>query len=102
MILESSSKQQKMEDFFSEKYKGLRIALNKLAFDKLIAKLESIRDLKIENNIKANQEFNRYPDEWEFKYNSNEESELLFGNFWYNPQTNTTKMFHPQLVQLQF
>ncbi|MDC3089358.1 peptidase domain-containing ABC transporter, partial [Prochlorococcus sp. AH-716-N03] len=55
------------------------IALNKLAFEKLISKIEEIKDFKEEIKLKLNQEVNSLKNEWEFQFKTNEESELLFG-----------------------
>ena len=62
-----------------QKFNNLEIALNKLAFIKLLSKIDEIKNFKEDKKLKLNQENKSFKNEWEFQFKTNEESELLFG-----------------------
>ena len=79
VLVNKSTKEIKSEESQIQKLNNLEIALNKLAFEKLISKIEEIKDFKEDKKLNLNQENKSFKNEWEFQFKTNEESELLFG-----------------------
>ena len=79
VVINNSVTKTKSEECLTKTFNNLEVALNKLAFKKLISNIEELKNLKEDKKLKTNQENNSSKNVWNFKYNSNEESELLFG-----------------------
>ena len=79
LVVNKTIKETKSEESQIYKLNNLEIALNKLAFEKLISKIEEIKDFKEVKVLNPNQEDKSSKNKWEFQSKTNEESELLFG-----------------------
>ena len=91
LLVNKSTKENKSEESQIQKFNNLEIALNKLAFDKLISKIREIKDFKEDKKLKINQENKSFKNEWEFQFKRNEESELLFGKSLFEISNSITK-----------